>query len=59
MPTVSLISFQIPNFLPDGLIHFVLTLLVVNNCSVRVVYVCIFGNKFDLFWTTTLFLQQE
>ncbi len=54
MPTTSLIFFQIPDFLPDGFIHFVLTILVVNSCNVHVVYFCILDNKFNLFWTTTL-----
>ncbi len=30
--------------------------LIVNNCYVHVLYKIIFSNKFDLFWTRTLFL---
>ncbi len=29
-----------------------------NSCNVLVFYKKIFSNKFDLFWTTTLFLQK-
>jgi len=30
-------------------------LLIVNSCNFHVLYKTIFGNKFDLFWTRTLF----
>jgi hypothetical protein len=31
-------------------------MLIANNCDVRVFYKIIICNKFDLFWTRTIFL---